>query len=135
MTRLSELIALGLQIARKIVPSGRKVTLAGSVVTAPQLENATASLSVFFSAMSAAIKAKNFEAGAEVAIEEAVTIAADLGLGEPVTGIVSALLPTLFSALTQIGSQPLIDVNGTWITQQWADDPRHQLNRDGTFKY
>jgi hypothetical protein len=28
----------------------------------------------------------------------------------------------------------LVNVDGTLVTQSWADDPRHQLNPDGTFK-
>jgi hypothetical protein len=137
MNWLSDFIALAVKIAGKLVPSTTKIALGGTAVTALQLETATGSLATFFSTMSTAIKAKSLESGGEVAIEEAVTIAADLGLGEPITGIVAALLPDLFGALNQLGSEPLIPVAGGadgFVTKLWADDPRHQLNRDGSFR-
>jgi hypothetical protein len=138
MNWFSDIIVLAAEIAGKLVPSTSKIALGDTTVTALQLETATRSLATFFATMSMAVKARSFEDGAEMAIEEAVTIAADLGLGEPITGIVSALLPDLFGALNQIGSEPLIPIAGGaggLVTKLWADDPRHQLNPDQSFKY
>lgn len=129
---------MAVKIAGKLVPPATKLTLAGTTVTALQLETVSGSLAAFFSSMSIAIKAKSYATEAEIAIEEAVVIAADLGLGEPITGVVSGLLPYVFSELNKIGSEPLIPVAGGaggFVTKPWADDPRHQLNPDGSFKY
>jgi hypothetical protein len=138
MNWLSDIVTLAVKIAGKLVPSAMKLEIAGRTVTALQLETATGSLAGFFSAMSAAIKTNSFEAESEVAVEEAVAIAADLGWGEPITSVVAALLPSLFGELNRIGSEALIPVAGGvggFVTKQWAEDPRHQLNPDETFKY
>ncbi len=138
MNVLSGIITWAVGIAGKLVSPSTKLSLAGTTVTALQLETASGSFAAFFSAMSAAIKAKSFASEAEIAIEEALMIAADLGLGEPITGVVSALLPYVFGELNKIGSEPLIPVAGGmggFVSKPWADDPRHQLNPDGSFKY
>jgi hypothetical protein len=138
MNWLADIVTAAVKIVSKFVPATTKVAVAGTSVTALQLETATGSLASFFSAMSASIKGKSFAVEAEVAIEEAVAIAADLGLGEPITGIVSTLLLSVFSELNKIGAEPLIPVAGGaggFVTKQWADDPRHQLSPDGSFKY
>ncbi|WP_020177043.1 hypothetical protein [Methyloferula stellata] len=138
MNLLSDIITLVVEVAGRLVPPTTKLTLAGTTVTAGQFEAASGSLAAFFAKLSTAIKAKSYASEAEIAIEEAVVIAADLGLGEPITGIVSTLLPYVFGELNKIGSQPLIPVAGGaggFVTKQWADDPRHQLNPDGSFKY
>lgn len=136
MNVLSDIITLAVKIAGRLVPSTTKLALAGTTVTAGQFEAAAGSLATFFSSLSTAIKAKSF--ASEIAIEEAVVIASDLGLGEPITGIVSTLLPYVFGELNRIGSEPLIPVAGGaggFVTKQWAEDPRHQLNPDESFKY
>jgi hypothetical protein len=138
MNVFSDIVALAVKVAGRFVPAATKLTVAGTTVTALQLETATGSFAAFFSAMSAAIKSRSFTAETEIAIEEAVTIAADLGLGEPITGIVSTLLPYVFGELSKIAAEPLIPVAGGaggFVTQEWADDRRHQLNPDGSFKY
>jgi hypothetical protein len=43
-------------------------------------------------------------------------------------------MPILQFIFTSAGSEPLVNVSGTWVTQSWIDDPRHQLNPDGSFK-
>ena len=31
------------------------------------------------------------------------------------------------------GRGPIVNVNGTWVTQSWANDPRHALTPEGNF--
>lgn len=138
MNALSDIVTWIIRIVGRLVPSTTKLTVAGTAVSVGQFEAASGSLATFFSSLSTAIKAKSYASEAEIAIEEAVTIAADLGFGEPITGIVSTLLPYVFGELNKIGAQPLIPVAGGaggFVSTSWADDPRHQLNPDGSFKY
>ncbi len=136
MSWLSDLLAIAGGVAEKLAPAATtRISIAGATVTVGEIETATGSLTAFFSAMQAAVKTKNLEAGAELTIEELVAIAADLGLGEPFTGIAKSILPLLFGAFNQIAAEPLIpDGRGGFVTKTWADDPREQLNPDGSFK-
>jgi len=50
-----------------------------------------------------------------------------------------AIVLTVIHKIVSLGQQfgwfsNLVNVDGTLVTQSWADDPRHQLNPDGTFK-
>jgi hypothetical protein len=113
------------------------MSIAGRIVTANQLETASGSLGTFFVAFYAAVKTKNFETGVEVTLEEAVTLAADLGLGEPFTSIAERILPLVFGEFNQIAAEPLIAVDGErggLVTQAWIDDPRHKLDAEGNFQ-
>lgn len=121
-------------VAQKLAPSTKvTISIAGTTMTVGDIETATGSLGSFFTAMEAAIKAKNIETGTELTIEEAVTIASDLGLGQPWTGIASKLLPIAFADLNSfISSQgPLIPINGGaggFVTEAWAKNPRMQID-------
>lgn len=81
------------------VPSSTVATVVGKSVTWSELEKSTQSIGSFFSAMSGAIKEKNLASEAEITVEEVVTIAADLGFGEPFTGILKVALPFVFGAV------------------------------------
>ncbi len=86
--------------------------------------------------MQAAVKTKSLESGAELTIEELVTIAADLGLGEPFTGIAKSILPLVFGEFNQIAAEPLVAVDGGWggfVTEAWAKDPNNQIDAGGNF--
>ncbi len=137
MSWLSDLIDTSLALAQKFVPANAKVEIAGTTVTADELMSATGSLGTFFSAFAAAVKAKSIETGAELSIEEIVSLAAALGFGEPFTGIAKMVLPLVFGAFNALAATPLVAVDGGWggfVTEAWAKDPREQLNPDGSFK-
>lgn len=85
------------------VPASTVATIGTQPVTWSDLESSTTSIAGYFQAISAAIKAKNLAVGAELSIEEALTIAADLGIGEPFTGILKTVMPLLFDIINNPG--------------------------------
>ncbi len=127
---------MAISITQKTVPTAAKVMIAGTSVTAGEIETATGSLATFFTVFGQAIKTKNIEAGVEISVEEAVTLAADLGFGEPFTGIAKAILPLVFGEFNTIAAEPLIaidDGRGGYVTSDWMHDARHQIDSDGNF--
>jgi hypothetical protein len=74
--------------------SSQKVNIGPAVFTAGQLEQATGTLGAFLTNFSAAVKARNYDEATELAIDEALIIAADLGV--PYVGIAAKILPFLY---------------------------------------
>jgi hypothetical protein len=109
----------------------------GVAITAGSVESSLATVGGFVSAFSVAWKAKNYEAEAELTIDEALTVASDLGA--PYAGLGAAILPLLWplinKGIADIHPPLAPDGHGGFVTKSWADDPREQLNFDGTFKY
>jgi hypothetical protein len=137
MSLLPDLILVALNTIKKTVPALAKLSAGKKAISASQLETAGGLFGGFFTEMQRAIQAKNFGADAEIALEDAVKIAAGLGFGEPVTGIISALLPYAFDELNKFAGMPLTAVDGGlggFVTNDWANDPRHALRPDGSFK-
>ncbi len=90
----------------------------------------------FIGSFSAALKAKNYEASTELSIDEALSIAGDLGV--PYASLASALLPLVWPLINNeiAGFAHLLpDGRGGFVSKAWAEDPRHALNPDGSFKY
>jgi len=112
------------------------IKIGADTITVDQLGAASDSLVALFSAISAAINQKNLEATAELTVEGVVSIAADLGLGEPWTGIAAKLLPIVFAEINSgtLTADLVPDGQGGFISKAWAEDPREQLNADGSFK-
>lgn len=71
--------------------------VAGATVTVGGIEQSFGTLSGFYAEFAAAVKAKNYGLEAELGIDEALTIAAELGV--PYAGLGATLLPFLFSAI------------------------------------
>jgi hypothetical protein len=137
MSLLSDLISVVSTALEKTIPLLPKISIGGTTITVAQLETASGLFGSFFTEMRKAVQAKSFGQDAEIVIEDAVKIAADLGFGEPVTGIISALLPSIFDELNKCAAMPLIAVEGGrggFVTKDWAADPRHALRPDGSFK-
>jgi len=137
MSFLSDLVSKALAAIRKTLPASISVSSAGTHVTAAELEKATESLATFFRAFYSAVKAKNMDAEIELTLEEAVTVASDLGFGEPFTGLAKVILPLVFGEFNRIAAQPLLVIDsgyGGFVTQAWIDQPRHQLDGNGDFK-
>jgi hypothetical protein len=113
-------------------------TVDGVAITAGSIESGLGTVGGFIGAFSVAWKAKNYEAEAELSIDEALSVAADLGA--PYAGLGATVLPLLWplinKGIADIHLPPLVpDGRGGFVTQPWAADPREQLNPDGTFKY
>jgi hypothetical protein len=137
MNSVSEFISVACAAIKKTVPLVPKISSGGRTITAVQLQTALGLFGSFFAQMQKAMQAKDFGSDVEIAVEDAVKIAADLGLGEPMTGIVSALLPYAFDELNKVAAMPLIAVDGGlggFVTEDWVADPRHGLRPDGSFK-
>lgn len=49
--------------------------------------------------------------------------------------ILGFIAPILVELLLKTGANLVPDGKGGFITKEWADNPRHQLNPDGTFKF
>jgi len=138
MNALSRVISAVLTaVKKKTVSFLPEVSIGGKTISTAQLETASGLFGDFFTEMQKAIQTQSFGADAEIALEDAIKIAAGLGFGEPVTGIISALLPYAFDELNKCAAMPLVAVDGGhggFVTRDWADDPRHALRPDGSFK-
>jgi hypothetical protein len=77
--------------------AGGATNIGGVAVTAPDAANIVGSLGLSFSQLSAAIRAKDWNDVAELTIDDVLIVAADIGLGQPFTGIAAKLLPILFA--------------------------------------
>jgi hypothetical protein len=77
--------------------AGDSTTIGSVTVSASTAANIVGSLGLSFGQLGAAIKAKNWSEAAEVTIDDILVFAADLGFGQPFTGIVAKLLPALFA--------------------------------------
>jgi hypothetical protein len=67
-----------------------------------------------FSTLAVAIQEKNYEAEFEIPIEDILAIVADLGIGQPVTGIATVILPYAFDELNRMLNQPLVVIDHGW---------------------
>lgn len=67
-----------------------------------------------FSKLATAIDEKNYESEVEIPIEDIVSIVADLGLGQPITGVAAVLLPYAFDELNRMLNQPLVVLDHGW---------------------
>lgn len=86
----------GIVAAMKSIFSPSKAIQVGSFTfTAAQLEAATGSLGSFLDAFQAALKAKNYDAATEIAVDEALIIAGDIGV--PYAGLAAKVLPFLYA--------------------------------------
>jgi hypothetical protein len=92
------------------------------------------------SAMAAALAQLSVDLAAgdydkEIAIGEQLLSAAGLifpPFGEAEKAIEFLLLVNKMTA----GRGPIVQVGPyTWVSQSWADDPRHQLDENGNFKF
>lgn len=72
-------------------------TVAGASVTVGGIEQSLGTVSGFYAEFMAAVKAKNYGLEAELGIEEALTIAGDLGV--PYAALGATLLPFLFAGI------------------------------------
>ncbi len=49
--------------------------------------------------------------------------------------IFGTFIPPFITFLINLSQSLIPDGGGGWVSQAWRDDPAHQLNPDGTFKY
>lgn len=82
----------------------------GIAVTAGGLESAASTITGFLSAFQAAVKTKNYALEAELGIDEALVIAADLGV--PYAGIAAQVLPFVFDLINS-GQLPASSLFGS----------------------
>lgn len=73
------------------------VKVGSASVTAGGVEASLGTVLGFYSAFSAAVKAKNYGAEVELGLDEALAVAGDLGV--PYAGLGATLLPFLFAAI------------------------------------
>ena len=112
-------------------------TVDGISVTAGGLESSLGTITGFTTAFAAAVKAKNLGSEAELGIEEAATIASDLGV--PYAGLAATFLPWIFDAIntgvTLIeDAQTVPDGQGGFIPKSWLADPHVQIDpKTGNF--
>lgn len=107
----------------------------GKPLAASSVESGLGTLHGFIGSLVAAIKSKNYEETAELSIDEALSIAGDLGL--PYAGLAASLLPLIWPLINkEIASfgQLVSDGRGGFVSKSWVENPRHQLNPDGSFK-
>jgi hypothetical protein len=115
--------------------SGKNLTIDSTTVSVASLLKSLGALeSLNWADVVKAVEQGNWEADI-VPIEDILRI---VGLFVPPVAIAEvdfeAIMPILQFIFTSVRSVPLVDVNGTRVTQYWIDDARHQLNSDGTFK-
>jgi hypothetical protein len=82
-------------LSRFATKSTTVITVDGDKISAGDLESAAGTLSNFFAKYEAAVQAKNYTAEFELGIEEAVTIASDVGV--PYAGLAAEILPFVFT--------------------------------------
>jgi hypothetical protein len=114
---------------------GKDLTIGGATISVASLLKSLSTLEhVDWADVVKAVEQGNWEADI-VPIEDILRI---VGLFVPPVAIAeadfAAIMPILQFIFTSARSEPLVNVNGTWVTQSWIDDPRHQLNSDGSFK-
>jgi hypothetical protein len=98
MSVLSVIANGALNVLQKFVSKSTVVAQVGDVtVTAGGLESAAGSLVGFISEFKAAIAAKNYRVEAELGIDEALLIAADLGV--PYAGLADQIVPFIFDLI------------------------------------
>jgi hypothetical protein len=106
MSLLSSLASGALSVLRIFASKSTVVSAVdGVAITAGSVESSLGTVGGFVSAFSAAWKAKNYEAEAELTIDEALTVASDLGA--PYAGLGAAILPVFGRSSTK-GSQTSI---------------------------
>jgi hypothetical protein len=137
MSWLSDAAQSGIGLLSRFANKSATVAVInGTTLTAGTVESGLGTLHGFLGAFVEAVKAKNYEAVTELSIDEALSIAGDLGV--PYASLASALLPLLWPLINkEIASfgHLVSDGKGGFVTEAWASDPRHALTPDGKFKY
>jgi hypothetical protein len=113
----------------------KNLTIDGTTVSVASLLKSLGALeNVNWADVVKAVEQGNWEADI-VPIEDILRI---VGLFVPPVAIAEAdfeaIMPILQFIFTSVRSEPLVNISGTWVTQSWIDNPRHQLNPDGSFK-
>jgi hypothetical protein len=114
---------------------GKSLTIDGATVSVASLLKSLGAIEkINWTDVASAVEQGNWEADI-VPIEDILRI---VGLFVPPVAIAEAdfeaIMPILQFIFTSVQSEPLVNVNGTWVTRSWIDDPRHQLNPDGSFR-
>ena len=101
-------------------------------ITVGEVQAHAATLSAMAAALLQGLAAGKYDR--QVAFAERML--SELGLIFPPAAMVEKGLEVfLFINKMTAGRGPIVaDGQGGYVTQSWVDDPRHQLNPDGTFK-
>lgn len=101
-------------------------------ITVGEVQHHAATLSAMAAALLTGLAAGKYDN--QVAFAE--DMLAEAGVVFPPAAMVARGIEVfLFINKMTAGRGPIMpDGRGGYVTQSWADDPRHQLNRDGNFK-
>lgn len=124
MPLVNDLAALAIRLLQPYAGGAAQGELVLSAVSSQQLLGVIGGMQGFLGQFEAAWRAKNYAAEAEIAVDEALKVAGDLGV--PYAGLAATLLPIAFG-LVESGPQgrPAVQVQQEQEIEDRFDPTRH----------